>query len=365
VEAVARPRADAGYANPASWLCLPDRTDTCAADLSATELRADGSRRVEPSVPPPRHPQADCFYVYPTVDLTLVPGNHEDFSDVRLIAAATVAQAARFRETCALYVPLYRQATMGTFVGAPDQLEQRLAIAFSDIEAAFEQYLAVHDRGRPLVLLGHSQGAQMITRLVRRFFDHDPRMRARLLVALIIGGDVEVPRGRAVGATFDNVPLCTRVDETGCVVAYRSHEDGAPVSPGRNLPAAGNETACVNPADVTTPDRRPFAGAYVPINGRLRDIMRGLAGIETPFVDIPDFYAGRCVDRPDGYRYLAVSLMKRPGDVRKSPVDLGALPFRGLLGLHLVDYQLPQRDLLSIVARRVDEAARGRALVSP
>jgi hypothetical protein len=308
---------------------------------------------------PATDPKADCFYVYPTVDLSLTPGNHDDFSSLAPMATAAIAQAARFREVCALYVPLYRQATIGAYLGGSGPRDERLALAFSDVEAAFEDFLATYDRGRPLVLLGHSQGAAMVTRLLQRHFDDDPKMRARLVVALVIGGDVEVPRGRTVGATFQNLPLCTRADQTSCVVAYRSHEDGAPVSPGRNAPAPGNETACVNPADVTTRDRRSFAGAYVPVNGRLRDIMHGVDDVHTPFVVFPNFYAGRCADRPDGYRFLAVSMAGNPGDRRRSPIDLGAMPFRGMLGLHLVDFQLPQRDLIDLVTRRLEgHAAR-------
>jgi hypothetical protein len=340
----------ARYDDPRSWLCLPGRDDACAGDTAATELHADGTRTVE------RHPAAvdpklDCFYLYPTVDLGLIPGNHDDFSDLAPMGTATLAQAARFRETCALYVPLYRQVTIGAYLHE-DSLEPRLAFAFSDVEAAFREYLAKYNRGRPMVLVGHSQGAEMVVRLLQKFFDGDPAMRARLVLAMPIGGDVEVPKGKTVGGTFANIPACTKVDETACVVAYRSYEAGAPVVPGRSAPKAGDESVCVNPASLGDDLLRPFSRTYLWVGKRARRYVHGVEGVETPFVELSDFYAGRCVDGPNGFRYLAVSPVNAPNDTRVPPIDLDRMPFRKVLGLHLVDFQVPQGDLVELVAKR-------------
>jgi hypothetical protein len=266
--------------------------------------------------------------------------------------AAAVAQAARFREVCSLYVPLYRQVTIGSYLHQ-DSLEPRLELAFSDVEGAFREYLADRDRGRPIVLLGHSQGADMIVRLMQRMFDDDPVLRARLLLAIPLGANVEVPRGKTVGATFAHIPLCTKTDETGCVVAYRSHEAGAAVAPpGRAAPKPGDESACVNPASFERPHRQPLARAYLPMSNRNRRWMRGVDGIDTPFVELSDFYAAECVDGPDGYRYLAISLLATPGDVRKNPIDFEKMPLRKQFGLHVLDFQFTQGDLIDLVARR-------------
>jgi hypothetical protein len=104
------------YSRPWMWLCSPDDAkDPCHGDLSATELRSDGSRVVEPDVEGPAKAEVDCFYVYPTVDLSLAAGNHDDIRDTKGIVSTTVAQAAHFREACSLYVPLYRQVTIGSY----------------------------------------------------------------------------------------------------------------------------------------------------------------------------------------------------------------------------------------------------------
>ena len=345
----ARPDAT-HYADPHAWLCLPGRDDACARDLTATELHPDGSRTIEKRAAAV-DPKVDCFYVYPTVDLELVSGNHESFDDLSTMTTAAIAQAARFRETCAVYAPLYRQATIGSYLHE-DTLEARLAFAFADVEAAFRAYLADRDRGRPLVLLGHSQGAEMIVRLLARFFDRDPVMRARLLLAMPIGGDVEVPKGKSAGATFANIPICTKTDETGCVIAYRTDVAGAPAPPGRNAPKPGNESVCVNPASFDGDAPHPLSRAYLLINNRTHRWVRGVDNVETPFVELADFYASRCIDAPGGYRYLGISLIGAPGDGRANPLDFDRVPLKKQLGLHIVDFQLPQGDLVDLVARR-------------
>jgi hypothetical protein len=111
---------------------------------------------------------------------------------------------------------------------------------------------------------------------------------------------------------------------------------------------------CVNPADIEHNALRPLAGAYLPADGRMWSAVKGWEAIATPFVVLPDFYAAQCVTNDDGFEYLAVSLAKLPGETRPNPFDLASLPLRKALGLHILDYQLPQGDLLDLVAKRVE-----------
>jgi hypothetical protein len=350
-------RVPAGESTEATnaWLCRPDlpvADDPCrSADLSATELHADGTRTVVAHHAADK-PLVDCFYVYPTVDLELVPGNHKDLVDTRRMRATTLAQAARFTEACSLWVPLYHQVTIGTYLQSKETLERGLALAFTDIERAFAEYLTHAGRSRKVVLIGHSQGAEMVNRLLRRFFDDDPAMRERLLLALSIGGDVDTVRGTTRGGTTRNIPACSRPDETGCIVAYRSHAAGERVDADRWAPPAGRETVCVNPAPAGA-EPRHLSRAYFAVWPELRRFMHGVSDVTTPFVLLRDFYDARCVRGPDGYAWLEVSTPAAANDKRKSPIDLHDRRFRiGNLGLHVLDMQFAQGDLVDMVARR-------------
>jgi hypothetical protein len=339
------------YGNDAMWLCRPDLpADPCRMDREVTEIHRDRSRSVTRQRPAAR-PAVDCFYVYPTVDGRLLPGNHTDTEDMAAAAEATLGQTTLFGEVCALYVPVYRQITIGTYILPGEAAARRSEVAFSDVDDAFLHYMGQYNHGRKIVLLGHSQGADMVVRLLQRRFEHDPVMRARLLVAMPIGGPVEVPRGRAVGGTFDALPLCTAPDELGCVVAFQSRVAGGKAGAPAFQPKPGNEIACVNPAPGAQGARR-FSRTLLPLTEQTRPWLQNLDGVATPLVMLRDLYTGACIDGPDGYRYLGVATALEPRDERASPVDLADGRFNGLLGLHVLDFQFAQGDLVDLVARK-------------
>jgi hypothetical protein len=333
------------YHNTSMWVCLPGRVgDACNHDLSATEIRADGSHSVVPLQVDDDAP-VDCFYVYPTVDLSLGSGNHQDFSDAKAIEAAAEAQIAEFGQVCRVYVPFYRQITGGTYLLADAKLrEQALAVAYSDVADAFLHYLSNYNQGRKIVLIGHSQGAEMVVRLLRNYFDNDPQLRQRLLFGMPIGGTVQTPLGHTSGATFKNLPYCSRGGETGCIVAYNSYRQHDGPFAHIEEAAPGNEMVCVNPASFGEPGQRVFLQTYVPQHSALATIK----DVSTPFVLYRDLYSGRCAY--DGaYRYLEISQAADPNGLRKPPVDLSGWMWGGRIGTHLLDMQLTQGDLIGLI----------------
>jgi hypothetical protein len=349
------------YEDPARWVCRPDLAGSpCARDRTATEIASDGTRRPVTSAAP-AEPAADCFYVYPTVDLSLLAYNHDDFSDTRRMADVTYAQAASFAEGCRVFAPLYRQVTIGTYLRSAETREHGLEVAFSDVADAFLHYWSQDNHGRPVALIGHSQGADMIVRLLKTYFDGDPALRERLLVAMPIGGHVEVKKGAAAGGTFQNIPLCTSPDQRACVIAYRSHRGSDEVSPNAaDLPAPGHEIACVNPADVATNQRRPLSRTIVPLSPRLKeyfgDALGDMTDVQTPMLMVRGFYSAQCLDGKDGYRYLGIWPSDAPGDARAKPFALTSWRFGTSFGLHVLDFQLPEGDLVDHVTRRAAAA---------
>jgi hypothetical protein len=318
------PLAPGHYRDPSAWLCLPGRSDPCGLDISTTEIRPDGTRA--PRAMASQQP-ADCFYVYPTVDLGLRPGNHEDFADLSKIAETTRAQVARFAQVCTLYVPLYRQARIGSYLRGGHQLDANLDAAYADVADAFRHYLATYNRGRDLVLIGHSQGAEMVKRLVVDVVERDPALRARLLVALPIGGRFDT-------STFQ-LPACSATAQRGCVIAYRSYLDGTQPEDASAL--------CVNPGRLLDPEMPgPLDATY--LNSGHLD---GVAGVTTPFISFPALYSARCVA---GVLVIA----ETPGR-RTSPVRLDRLVFETSFGTHVIDLQIAQDTLIEIV-RRAEQA---------
>jgi hypothetical protein len=307
--------------------------------MDAIELRPDGSRVNAPFVPA-ANPGVDCFYVYPTVDLSPTPGSHTDFRDITPERSMTRAQAARFGQICRVFAPLYRQATFGTLLAKdPAQRLPPLELAYADVLAAFDAYMRSFNQGRRVVMMGHSQGGGLVVRLLQDRFDNDPAMRARLVVALPIGSDFVVGQ-------LPNVPVCTRDDQQGCVVTFKSFVAGStartwsPIAPGR-------VNACVNPADVPGNARRTLGQALFPTHEAYGGPSPGPLFQAAPFLLVDGAYTAQCTEGVDGFRYLSVQA------TGLTPLPLTNDVWRGPLGLHAMDMQLSHGDLLEIVRRRI------------
>jgi hypothetical protein len=239
-----------------TWLCRPGLADNpCLSSEATTVVNANGSTSTQAAAAPGT-PPIDCFYVYPTVSgQATVNANLTIDPEVRAIA---VAQASRFAPDCRIFAPVYRQVTLRGAVGGGDPQhpsgsgQAAAALAYSDVKAAWEDYLAHDNNGRGFVLIGHSQGSGHLIQLIKDDIDNNPSVRAHLVSAILLGGNVTVPVGKDVGGDFKNISACRATNQTGCVVAYSSFLNTPPADSifGRvpNNPAL--QILCTNPANL-------------------------------------------------------------------------------------------------------------------
>jgi hypothetical protein len=354
------PATNPNYASHAAWACRPDmQGDACDVDLTAVELLPDGSTKIIPFTPA-ADPTVDCFYVYPTVDMRLRAGQHEDLSDHEKSFQTASIQAARFAEVCRLYAPLYRQVTIGTYTADQEARDFYLDAAYHDVEDAFNHYIAHDNGGRPFVLLSHSQGSHMVSRLIRRRIETDQALLSRLVVALPIGGHLATDGNGLKGGSFERVPICTSKEEQGCVVAYRSYPPGAADFGRNNTLQEGKLGVCVHPGNVGGNEMASFSRTYFPT--RLRRTGRLPEGIDekAPFVLYRDFYEAQCVTRGD-VRVLEVRPREAVGDRRQNPIDLDSVLVNSSLGLHIYDIQFGMGDLIDLVRAKAEARQRMQA----
>lgn len=320
------------------WLCRPGTTpDPCAGNLDAEVVTASGSRSVQPAAPVP-NPQFDCFYVYPTVSSETGP--NADLTVQPAEVAAARDQASRFSTVCRVWAPMYRQVTRGAlFTGGFTALDT----AYASLRTAWQYYLQHNNDGRPVIFVGHSQGAAMLIRLLADQVDPNPAVRGRLVVAILAGGNLQVPAGKTVGATFKAIPLCTSTSHAGCAIAYSAF--GSEPVPGAffgrpgsgvslmslQVQSAGQQVACVNPAKVGGDN-----GALFPYFPR---------SANPPWVTYPALYTAAC-ETAGGATWLQVNAIRAPGDAR--PVVSAALG--PTWGYHTYDVNLALGNLVSDVA---------------
>ncbi len=353
------PTTNPNYASHAAWACRPDmKGDACDVDLTAVEVLPNGTTQIVPFTTAPE-PRVDCFYVYPTVDMGLRAGLHEDLTDNEKPFQTAGIQAARFAEVCRLYAPLYRQVRIGTYAADEQVRDFYLDAAYNDIETAFDHYLAHDNAGRPFVLLSHSQGSHMVCRLIRRRIETDPKLLERLVVALPIGGHLGTDEGGRTGGGFQHVPVCIAKEEQGCVVGYRSYPPGASNFRRDDSLKEGKIGVCVHAGNPEGNEWTRLSRAYFPTRlRRLGDVPEGIAE-KAPFVLYRDFYEARCVARGD-FRVFEVRPRQVAGDVRQNPIDFDSMLARSALALHVYDIQFGMGDLIDLVRIKVDARERMR-----
>jgi hypothetical protein len=326
------------------WLCLPDKADDpCHETLETTVIEADGTTTIEVHETA-SDPPIDCFYVYPTIS-----GDRSMNSDLEAgpeERATIQSQAARLSSQCRIFAPVYRQVTLGVITGRGEIQGDRAQagnVAYADVVDAWHWYLANENDGRGVVLIGHSQGSGHLTRLIREEIDPSEDARARLVGAYLLGSAVRVPQGQTVGGDFQQVPLCTQVDETGCVVTYASFRSTSPPPPNSffGRPRSGEGVAgCVNPASpgggaATLHSYFPASAAKTP-------------GVTTRWVSFPGLVTAECVE-DRGFSYLNVTVHGDPSDPRVDDIP-GDLTREW--GLHLVDVNLAMGDIVAMVGRQ-------------
>jgi hypothetical protein len=350
------------YADPANWLCLPGRDDACARPLPTASLNPDDYGPVV-LVGPAADPKIDCFYVYPTVSRD--PGDNSDMIPGLEETGAAWVQFARFGTVCRTFAPLYRQSTIALLDkamrgGGVAALGPAYAIAYRDVEAAWRHYLDHDNKGRPFVLIGHSQGSILLSRLIAEDIENSPAA-SRMLSAVLAGAVVEVPQGKLIGGTFKRFPLCGRVGETGCILNWSSFRAESPPGQGSLFGRARTPAmtaACTNPAGLASGEAPLDSIWYAPRNGSASGpVAWSAAGPPpAPFLATRGLISARCVH--DGSAgYLAIRVNADPGDKRtdRIPGDVVVMgaPLPGW-GLHLVDMNVAMTDVIALIAAQRD-----------
>jgi hypothetical protein len=344
------------YSKGSAWLCLPGRADVCSTPLATTALNPNGYGSTGQSSVA-KDPALDCFYVYPTVSKDQAMNSDLDVSEEK---GATEVQFARFASVCRPFAPVYRQMTLAAVAAysAGANIDAAAALAYADVLAAWRNYLATRNDGRPFVLIGHSQGSVLLQQLIAKEIETNPTLAARMKLAIIPGFNVLVPQGKLVGGTFKKTPLCSREGETGCVMSWTSFRE-------KNVPPdsamfgiaeqPGMTVGCVNPA-------RPGATEWVPLDsywyarsaypvpgGPISWSSEGPP--PSPYLRTEGLVSAKCIDQ--GQRgYLWIRTNHKPGEKWTDRIggEVGILGmFLPAWGMHLSDIDEAQGDLIRYV----------------
>ncbi len=200
------PRSGPDYSSADAWIARPDIAHNAAGWLP------EGLERATPG-------DAAIFYVHPTTYLKGDRWNAPLFEresgwrDQLFVQS----QASAFNGAGQVWAPRYRQAAYGAFLLDSEDSAKALDLAFSDVSAAFDAFLAKAGNG-PLILAGHSQGALHLIRLLR---ERRQQIGGRLVAAYVVGWPVDVKADLpALG-----IPACTSASQSRCLLSWLTFGD--------------------------------------------------------------------------------------------------------------------------------------------
>jgi hypothetical protein len=194
------------YTKSEAWLALPGRE-------GLERSTPAGFAVVEEAAAP-----ADVFFIHPTTTKDKSAWNTPwDASDeaAPLNRAVLMGQASVFNGCCRIYAPHYRQASLQ---GLSD--DGAVDLAYADVAAAFREFIAHRNDGRPFIIASHSQGTMHAIRLLQEEVLGTP-LQSRMVAAYLVGGYVPDAFPEL------GLALCDSPDQTGCVLTWNTSKPGS------------------------------------------------------------------------------------------------------------------------------------------
>lgn len=334
--------ADAAAAETAATDASAD--ETAAADASAAETAAAGAtaaETAEPAAAPDyameenwayfglgEDKDADLFLICPTVDTRDEYNMSMDDEEVKQsFSGALNMERGIYEDNTRMFAPYYRQAAMKIYNLSPEEREPYLELAYQDVSAAFSWYLENKNEGRPIVLAGFSQGADMCYRILKDYFG-DSALQQQLVAVYAIGW----PMTEQMIAEYPQIVPAASENDTGVVVSFECESEDVT---GTLIIPEDMKALSINPlnwvTDSTPADKSLNTGAcFTSYSGKIKQEVPELCGC---YID-PERGALKVTDiTPEEY-----------------PPILSFLPEGSY---HLYDYQFYFRNLQQNVEQRI------------
>lgn len=274
---------------------------------------------------------ADLFIVCPTVDLGTDGHTNMSLTDENIKGNFTGAlnmQRGIYEKNCRMYAPYYRQATLADYTLPRQDAAAYFDLAYSDVRAAFLYYMHHENNGRPFVLSGFSQGAEMCLRLLKEFGNTD-FVKNNMVACYAIGWRFTPQEEKQ----YPYIRPAQSADDLGTVIMFNSE---APEVTSSLMVPRGEKSFCINPlnwrTDGTMADKALNSGAcFTDYSGSIKR-------------EVPQL-TGCCIDTERGV--LKVTDI----DKKQYPPVLSIFT-DGIY--HLYDYQFFYRNLQQNVGLRIN-----------
>ena len=208
------------YNDPKMWLSRPGMGVGDPARWQPALQATEGSIAQEVD----DAPDFAVFFIHPTSYLEKSNWNAplDDEKSQKFANLYARGMASPFNAASEIWAPKYRQATFGAFLTDAPEAQKAIDAAYADVKQAYEFFLASADKDAPIVLVGHSQGALHLLRLLREEVsgsEAESRIAAIYAVGWPISVEHDLP---ALG-----FPACAAPGQSGCILTWSSFAEPA------------------------------------------------------------------------------------------------------------------------------------------
>ncbi len=189
--------------------------------------------------------KADVFLICPTVDVK--DEWNMSLSDEETKASflgALNMERGIYEESARLYAPYYEQAAMKVYELKAEDREVYMELAYADVSAAFSYYMENWNEGRPIILAGFSQGADMCYRLMMEYFD-DQKLQKQLVAVYAIGW----PLTEEMTKEYPQLKAAQGETDTGVVISFECEAESVK---GSFIVPEGTKMLSINPVNWRT-----------------------------------------------------------------------------------------------------------------
>ena len=244
---------------------------------------------------------ADVFFICPSVY-----GGSDDACNMSLSDADTKEsfvgainmEKGIYDADSRFFAPYYRQIGLNVYDMPEADREPYLETAYADVRDAFLYYMDNYNEGRPIVLAGFSQGADMCLRLMKDLFD-DEALTDQLVACYAIGWRIT----EEDVAEYPQLKMAAGESDTGVIVSFNSEAED--ITDSLVIPE-GTKTFAINPlnwkTDSTPADKSLNLGAcFTDYSGEITSEIPELTGayidetrgaLKVPDVSPEDYPAG-------------------------------------------------------------------------
>ncbi len=187
---------------------------------------------------------ADVFLICPTVDMKSEYNMslNDEKTKASFLGALNMERGI-YDADARMFAPYYRQASIKVYSLDDAEREKYLEFAYSDVSAAFLWYLENENNGRPIILAGFSQGADMCLRLLEEYFGS--LLDERLVAVYAIGWPVT----EEMTQSYPQIKPASSAEDIGVVISFVCE---APELEETFINPAGQKALSINPLNWRT-----------------------------------------------------------------------------------------------------------------